>query len=218
MGGEHLILGKGLFHPGTSAEAHTGDGLVEAAQLTQILQVLVHLLVADDRQGIVTDSLQILILIKNGTGIGIQINGQAVVSLLGGDIDIILGHILLPEVVHIRETQGCKGTEAEEVAGPGKGTGLLDLFLILIAIHIEQLDLLAVLGNWEIVKGIQFILVQEDDGLPSTTIDPLKFSGFFRFLAFVAYLYEKECNFFQPFGRRFRLMDETAPEAEMLNL
>jgi hypothetical protein len=37
-------------------------------------------------------------------------------------------------------------------------------------------------------------------------------------LAFVAYLYEKECNFFQPFGPRFRLMDETAPKAGMLNL
>ncbi len=48
--------------------------------------------------------------------------------------------------------------------------------------------------------------------------NPLKSSGFFRFLAFVAYLYEKECNFFQPFGPRFRLMDKTAPEAGMLNL
>lgn len=48
--------------------------------------------------------------------------------------------------------------------------------------------------------------------------NPLKSSGFFRFLAFVAYLYEKECNFFQPFGPRFRLMDETAPKAGMLNL
>ena len=47
---------------------------------------------------------------------------------------------------------------------------------------------------------------------------PLKFSGLFRFLAFVAYLYEKDFNFFQPFGRWFRLMDETALEAGMLNL
>ena len=48
MGGKHFILGESLFHPGTSAEAYPGDGLVEATQFSQILQVLVHLLVADD--------------------------------------------------------------------------------------------------------------------------------------------------------------------------
>ena len=116
-------------------------------------------------QGMVTDSFKIHIFIKDGTRIGIKVNGKAVIGLLGGDIDVVLCHILLPEVIHIRETQGGESAEAEKVTGFGKGTGLLDLFLVLIAVHIKQLNLLAVLGNWEIVEGIQLILVQEDDGL-----------------------------------------------------
>ena len=116
-------------------------------------------------QGMVTDSFKILIFIKDGTRIGIKVNGKAVIGLLGGDIDVVLCHILLPEVIHIRETQGGESAEAEKVTGFGKGTGLLDLFLVLVAVHIEQLDFFAVLWNWEIVKGIQLILVQENDGL-----------------------------------------------------
>ena len=165
MGAQHLILGEGLLDPLASTETYPGDGIIEAAELAQVLQVVIHLLVGNHRQGVVANGLQILVLVEYGFGIGVQINGQAVVGLLGGNVDVLVRNVLLPEVIHIRETEGREGAEAEKVPGFGQGTGFLDNLLVLVAVHVQQLDLGAVLGNLVIIQGSQFILIKEDDGL-----------------------------------------------------
>ena len=85
VGAQHLVLGKGLLDTLAGTEAYTGDGIVESAELAQVLQIVIHLLVGNHRQGVVPNGLQVLVLFEYGFGIVIEVNGQAVVGLLGGD-------------------------------------------------------------------------------------------------------------------------------------
>ena len=79
--------------------------------------------------------------------------------------------VLLPEVIHIRETQGGEGAEAEKVAGFGKGTGLLDVFQFLLINYIILFQ--------QVIESHQTQLSHKN-GLPSTTKKPLTIvRGFF---------------------------------------
>ncbi len=81
MGGKHFVLREGFLYTGSGAETYAGDGLVEAAKLAQVLQVVIHLLIAHHGQCVVANGLQILVFIEDGLGVFVQVDGQAVVGL-----------------------------------------------------------------------------------------------------------------------------------------
>ena len=80
----------GVFGPGdvvalAFAEAGDVDGLVEAAEFADFLDVLVEFLVGDDGKGFVAGERLIFVFVQDGLGVGIELDLQAGVGLLGDD-------------------------------------------------------------------------------------------------------------------------------------
>ena len=156
-------LGEHLGFAAAIAVAGFGDRLVEAAQLAEILQVLVHLLVGDDGQHVV--ARQVGIFGQDGLRHGVEVDVQAVVGLLGGEVHHVAIDVGAAELGHVGVAKACEGAEAEHVAGLLKGAGFLNGFLVFVAFMVLEFDFGAVLGNLVFVQGEEFFVVQEDDGL-----------------------------------------------------
>lgn len=102
----------------------------------------------------------------------------AAVGLHRGHIHRISLDVRPLEVGQIGIAERGESAEAEAVPGLGHAAGILDLFLVLLAIHIEQLDFGAVLGNLEAIQVQQFLLRQEDDRLlQNLELGPVGFDG-----------------------------------------
>lgn len=150
---DEFVLGIDFVVAGAVAVAGDGVRRVEAADFAQVLEGAVHLLVGDVREGFAILEVFVFVFIQDGEGVFVEDDGKAVVGLLGGDGHDALVNVGFADFDYVAVAKGCESAEAEKVTSFGKGTGLLDLFLVLIAVHIEQFDFLTVLGNWEIVKG-----------------------------------------------------------------
>ena len=170
----------GVFGPGdvvalAFAEAGDMDGLVEAAELADLLDVQVEFLVGDDGQGKVSREVLVYVLVQNGLGVGVELDFEPGVGLLGNDGDGAVLHVIFVEVGHVGVPEAGEGAKAEEVAGSGEGSGLLDFLLVFAAGHVLEFDFLAAGGDLVIVKGHQFIVGEEDDGLGRGLEDRVEF-------------------------------------------
>ncbi len=178
VGAYHLILREGFLDTLTGTVADPLDGLVESGKLAEVFQVAVHQLVGQHRQRTAIGEVLILIFIKAGFGETVQVDGKAVVGLHRGHIHRISLDVRPLEVGQIGIAERGESAEAEAVPGLGHAAGILDLFLVLLAIHIEQLDFGAVLGNLEAIQVQQFLLRQEDDRLlQNLELGPVGFDG-----------------------------------------
>lgn len=178
VGAYHLILREGFLDTLTGTVADPLDGLVESGKLAEVFQVAVHQLVGQHRQRTAIGEVLILIFIKDGFGETVQVDGKAVVGLHRGHTHRISLDVRPLEVGQIGIAERGESAEAEAVPGLGHAAGILDLFLVLLAIHIEQLDFGAVLGNLEAIQVQQFLLRQEDDRLlQNLELGPVGFDG-----------------------------------------
>ena len=126
VGGEKLVF---LFHLIRTFPAMIGcqaDLLVETGQLTELFQVVVHLLVADDRQRLVVGKGDVFVLLEDAFRDVVQVDDQAVRRLLRGDLDAVVLDVAPPEVIGVRVPEAGEAAEHEDVAhalqgGPGRG-------------------------------------------------------------------------------------------------
>lgn len=146
-------------------EASNVDGVVKSAELADLLQILVHLLVGDDGQGQVSRKIIVLVLVQNSLGIAVELDLEAGVCLLSDDRDGSVLNIVFVEVGHVRVAEASEGAEAEEVPGLCHGAGLFDFFFIFLSGHVHEFDFLAGLGNLVIIELQEFVVRQEYDGL-----------------------------------------------------
>lgn len=161
----HLILREGFLDTVPCTVAGPGDGLVEAGQLAKVLQVPVHQLIGKYRQRPATRELLVFVLIQDGLGKTIQVDGQPVIGLDRSNVHCIALDVRALKVGQVRVTERGEGTEAETVPGLDKTAGILHLLRVLLPVHIGQLHLGAVSGHLKMVQVQQFFLGQEDDGL-----------------------------------------------------
>ena len=62
---QHFIFGIGFLDTFATAEAYSFDGILKSAQLSQVFQVFVHLLVADNRQSKIVRKMLIGVFVEN---------------------------------------------------------------------------------------------------------------------------------------------------------
>ena len=147
MSAHQIVLGfYGLF-PLATTVADTGDGFVNLAKFAQIFDVIVHLLIGDDRQGLAIRELAVFVLIQYPPSERIDVDGKPIVCLLGSDVQDVSGYVRLFEVGHIGITQAGKGAEAEEVSSLGQCARVVDHLLILYPFIRMEFDLCPVCRN-----------------------------------------------------------------------
>ncbi len=74
-------------------------------------------------------------------------------------------------VRQIRIPERSESAEAETVPGLLHSAGILDHLLILFAIHVQEFDLFAILGNLEVIQVPQFFFGKEDDRFFKVTLN-----------------------------------------------
>ncbi len=163
MGADEFVFRVGLLDSLAFAEAHLGYHRIEAAKLAEILEVLVHLLVADDGESRVADVGMAVVFVEDFLGEFVQIDGKAVIGLLRGDVHRVADDVGAFERGHIGVTQAGEGAEAEEVAGLGEAAGIFDNLDVFLAGGGVQGHALAVAGDFKVVEVQQFFLGEEDD-------------------------------------------------------
>ena len=84
----------------------------------QFFQVVVHLLVADDRERLVSFKLHILVFVKYRPAVVVQFDDKAVSSLYGGDFYMPVPNVAPFEVVHVRIAQPAETAEQKDVPYP----------------------------------------------------------------------------------------------------
>ena len=165
MGADELVLRAGLLHPLSCPHDGSGDGFVDFAELAQILQVLVHPLVGDDGERLALRVLLLLVFVQDGTGVFVEVDGQAVVGLLGGDVEDVAGDVSALKVGHVGIPEAGEGAEAEEVAGLLQSGHVVDFLLVFLSVVVVQLEFGAIGQYLVVVQLHQFVFGQEDDGL-----------------------------------------------------
>ena len=165
VGADERPLGVGLLHSLSGAVADDGDGVCEAAEFAEVLEVVVHLLVGDDRKGKAHRKFRVLVLFEYRLCVLAKVYRESIVGLLGGDVDFVISDVGALERRHIGISERCEGAEAEEVAGLGEGSGFLDGLLVFEAVHIDELDFRTVGRDVVVVEFEQFFFGEEDDRL-----------------------------------------------------
>ena len=156
VGADEGPLGVGFFDSLAGAVADDGDGVGESAELAEVFEVVVHLLIGDDGEGEAHRELFVLIFFEYRLGVLAEVDREAVVGLLGGDVDFVVGDVGALEGGHIGVAEAGEGAEAEEVAGLGEGAGFLDGLFVFEAVHIGEFDFGAVGGDVVAVEFQEF--------------------------------------------------------------
>ena len=159
------VFGDGDIVSTSLAEAGDVDGLVEAAELADLFEVLVHLLVGDDGKGQVSGEIQVFVFVQNGLGMFVELNLEVSIGLLSSDGEDSVLDIVTMNVGHVRIAEGGEGAEAEEVSRPLHAAGIKNSILVLFAIVGLEFDDDAGLGYLEVVEFVQLFFGEEDDGL-----------------------------------------------------
>ena len=92
--------------------------LVDFRKFPQFFQVVVHLLVADDWERLVSFKLHVLVFVKYRPAVVVQFDDKAVSSLYGGDFYIPVPNVAPFEVVHVRIAQPAETAEQKDVPYP----------------------------------------------------------------------------------------------------
>ena len=178
VGAYHLILGEYLLDSFAATVAGPGYGSVETGQLAEALQIPVHQLVGNHRQGFPVREVAMLVLFEDFLGKAVQVDGKAVIGLHRGDVHRIAFNVGPLEVGHIGIAERGECTEAEHIPRPGKASGILHGLFILFAVHILQLDHHTISGDLKVVEVHQFLLRQEDDRLvQNLELGPVSLDG-----------------------------------------
>lgn len=164
VGAEDGVLGLRLFNALAVLVVNLGDGGVESGQLGQFLQIVVHLLVADNRKNGAAGEDAVFVFLKDGLGVLVEFDGNLVVSLDGGYVYYAIHNIGRLQVAHIGIAERGEAAEAEHVLHPIQATGEGNRLFVLLALVCPQFDLGAGLGNFVVVQAHELFPVQEDDG------------------------------------------------------
>ena len=171
VGGHLGVFGADDVVSAAVLEAGDADGFVDVAELADLLQVGVHALVGDDGQREVSGEILVLVLVQDGLGVGVELDVEGDIGLLGGDGEDAVLDVVAVDVGHVGVAEAGEGAEAEEVAGLSQGAGLQDGFFDFPAGHVVDLDFLAGLRQLEVVQAHQLFVGEEDDGLAGSLED-----------------------------------------------
>ena len=149
----------------SGAEADASNWLVEFTKFANFLEIVIHLLVGDYRKCQTAREVTVLVLVKDFSGEGVEVDWETVIRLLGCDVDVVSIDVRSLQRCHIRVAERGKGAEAEEVSRLGEGVGIVDDFLILFPLVCVQLDLDSICRDFKLVELQQFFFGEEDDGL-----------------------------------------------------
>jgi len=98
MSADEFVFGLCALLSLSSPICYAGDGRIEFAEFAEILQVVVHLLVGDYRQGLVPGDGLVLVFVQDPFGDVVQVNRKAVCGLDGGDVDAVVIDVAAPQV------------------------------------------------------------------------------------------------------------------------
>lgn len=101
MGAEDGIFGLRLFNALAVLVVDLGDGGVDAGQFGQFLQVIVHLLVADDWKDGAAREDAVFVFVKDRLGVLVELDGNLVMGLDRGHTDDASRDIQLLQIEHI---------------------------------------------------------------------------------------------------------------------
>lgn len=101
VGADEGPFGVGFFDSLAGAVADDGDGVGEAAEFAEVFEVVVHLLIGDDGEGEAHREFGVLVLLEYRLGVLAEVDREAVVGLLGGDVDFVVGDVGALEGGHI---------------------------------------------------------------------------------------------------------------------
>ncbi len=80
MGANHLILREGFLDTATGSVVCPGDRFVETCQFAKVLQIPVHQLIGEYRQRPTSREVLVFVLIQNGLGETVQVDGKSVIG------------------------------------------------------------------------------------------------------------------------------------------
>ena len=141
------------------------DGRVEFADFAEVLEAAVHLLVGHVGQRPASREVLLFVFLKDGFGVFVEDDGQAVVGLLGGDGHDAFLDVGAADLNDVGVTEAGEGAEAEEVAGDAHAFVLKDGLFVFDAVHVRELDGGAGLRDLKVVELVQLFAGEEDDGL-----------------------------------------------------
>lgn len=210
MGTDVFVFGLGLFNPLCGSVVGLCDRLVDLAQLAQGLEVLVHLLVADDREGQVARKLFILVLVQDLFCEGVQVDGEAVVGLLGGHVEDVARDVRAFDLCHVGVAQAGECAEAEEVTGLGERPCFRHFEFVFVSVVVVEGDHGLIFRYLVGVELQELFFGEEDDRfLQDFEFDPVAVDAVLLGVAFPDGPVEKpfqvgevllDCLFFQILG------------------
>ena len=89
--------------------------LIYLCQLAQLFQVIVHLLIADNGQHLVSLKMYIFVLFEDCFAMVIQLNNQTIGSLDGGNLYVVSLNIACAKIIDIGIPQSRKAAEQEHI-------------------------------------------------------------------------------------------------------
>ena len=124
----------------------------------------IHPLVADYRKRKPSREAPVLIFLNNLFCESVEVDGNTVVRLLRGDVQVVAVDVGAAYLRHIRVPQGCEGTETEKVARLGECLAASDLLGVPSSLEIAKGHDRPSAWDREVVQFHQFFLCQEYDG------------------------------------------------------
>ena len=145
MGAQQRVFGCNGVYTLTALVVGLAYRLVDFRKFSQFFQVVVHLLVADDRERLVSFKLHVLVFVKYRPAVVVQFDDKAVSSLYGGDFYMPVPNVAPFEVVHVRIAQPTETAEQKDVPYPFEillGRGYLVVFQFVQFFPCEEYHLL----------------------------------------------------------------------------
>ena len=165
VGADEFVFGIDFVIAGAVAVACDGVGRVEAADLAEVFEGTVHLLVGNVWKGFAILEVFVFVFLQDGEGVFVEDDGKAVVGLLGGDVEDSDLNIHATDFYDIAVAKAGEGAEAEEVPGLRHGGRILDGLLVFFAFIGFEFENGAAGGDLQVVEFVQLFFGEEDDGL-----------------------------------------------------
>ena len=122
-------------------------------------------MVADDRKREPSREAPVLVFLNNLFCESVEVDGDTVVCLLRGDIQVIAVDVGAAYLCHIRVPQGCEGAETEEVACLGEGFPAFDGLGVPMPFEVAKGYDGSSAWDRVVIQFQQFLLGQEYDRL-----------------------------------------------------
>ena len=152
MGADEFVFGFCTLLSFSSPISHAGNRRIELAELAKGLQIIVHLLVGNDRKDCAIWEALVFVFGQNLFSEGVEIDGESIVGFLRSDVHGIPGDVRTLEIGHIGVTEAGEGAEAEHIPGLGQWTGIVDHLFVLLPSIVMELYLGAVSRDLVVVE------------------------------------------------------------------